>query len=202
MSSEQRKTSKKHSIIDNDNIKGFFEVYLDQELKGLAIDYGKVLALYLTSVSTQTINQDETPNESFEIKYRKLLEQYEKLEKENQDLTTEIKCLKAKNKKKIIKCKKIKQCAKVLGLDIDLLKQCKGDSSTITCRNVTRELFPDAAERASKTISTIEKNKVTAIVEFARIVHPGESKSKRDLTNAIGNVFASEKLQEQKKKNY
>ncbi|CAF1197007.1 unnamed protein product [Rotaria magnacalcarata] len=100
MSSEQRKTSKKHSIIDNDNIKGFFEVYLDQELKGLAIDYGKVPALYLTSVSTQTINQDETPNESFEIKYRKLLEQYEKLEKENQDLTTEIKCLKAKNKKR------------------------------------------------------------------------------------------------------
>ncbi|CAF4364772.1 unnamed protein product, partial [Rotaria magnacalcarata] len=40
-----------------------------------------VQALHLTSVSTQTINQDETPNESFEIKYRKLLEQYEKLEK-------------------------------------------------------------------------------------------------------------------------
>ena len=34
----------------------------------------------------------------FGIKYRKLLEQNEKLEKENQDLTTDIKCLKAKNK--------------------------------------------------------------------------------------------------------
>ncbi|CAF3938201.1 unnamed protein product, partial [Rotaria sp. Silwood1] len=116
-------------------------------------------------------------------------------------INVQIKCLKAKNKKKIIKYKKIKQCAKVLDLDINLLKQCKGDSSTITSRNVTRELFPDAAERASKTISTIEKTKVTAIVEFARIVYPGESKSKRDLTNAIGNVFASEKSQEQQKKN-
>ncbi|CAF4075919.1 unnamed protein product [Rotaria magnacalcarata] len=143
----------------------------------MTIEYGKVQALHLTSVSTQTINQDETPNESFEIKYRKLLEQYEKLEKENQDLTTEIKY-------------------------INLLKQCKGDSSAITCRNVTRKLFPDAAERASKTISTIEKTKVTTIVEFARIVHPGESKSKRDLINAIGSVFACEKSQEQQKKNH
>ncbi|CAF4098124.1 unnamed protein product [Rotaria magnacalcarata] len=167
----------------------------------MTIEYGKVQALHLTSVSTQTINQDETPNESFEIKYRKLLEQYEKLEKENQDLITEIKCLTAKNKK-IIKYKKIKQCAKVLYLDINLLKQCKGDSSAITCRNVTRKLFPDAAERASKTISTIEKTKVTTIVEFARIVHPGESKSKRDLINAIGSVFACEKSQEQQKKNH
>jgi hypothetical protein len=36
------------------------------------------------------------------------------------------------------------------------------------------------------------------ILEFARIVHPGESKSKRDLTNAIGNVLANEKSQQQK----
>lgn len=101
--------------------------------------------------------------------YQKLLERYEKLEKENQALTTEIKCLKAKNKKKIIKYKKIKQCAKVLDLDINLLKQCKDNSSTITCRNVTRELFPDATERASKTISTIENNKVKAIVGMYKI---------------------------------
>lgn len=166
MSSEQQKKSKKHSIIDSDNIKGFFEVYMDKELKGLKVDYGEVQSLHLTSVSTQTINQEETPNEFFEIKYRKLLEQYEKLEKENQDLTSEIKCLKTRNKKKIIKYKKIKQCAKVLELDINSLKQCKGDSSTITCRNVTRALFPNTAERASKTISTIGKTKVTAILSM------------------------------------
>jgi len=80
MPSEQQKRSKKHSIIDSDDIKGFFEVYMDKELKGMTIDYGKVQALHLTSVSTQTINQDETPNESFEVKYGKLLDQYEKLE--------------------------------------------------------------------------------------------------------------------------
>ena len=65
----------------------------------MTIDYGKLLALHLTSISTQTINQDETPNESFEIKFRKLLEQFEKSVKENRDFTTETKCLKAKKKK-------------------------------------------------------------------------------------------------------
>ncbi len=169
MPSEQQKRSKKHSTIDSDNIKGFFEVYMDKELKGMTIDYEKVQALNLTSVSTQTINQDETPNESFEEKYEKLLDQYEKLEKKNQDLKTRIKCLKAKKSKKIIKYKKIKQCAEVLDLDIDVLKQCKGDNATITCRNVTRALYPDAAERASKTISTIGKTKVKAIVDMYKI---------------------------------
>ena len=69
--------SERQSTIDNDKIKGFFEIYMDNELQGMKVDYGNVKSLYLTSVSTQT----ETPDESSKIKFLKLLKQNEKLEK-------------------------------------------------------------------------------------------------------------------------
>ena len=120
--------SERPSIIDNDNIKGFFEIYMDNELKGMKVDYGNVKSLYLTSVSTQT----ETPDESLKIKFQKLLKQNEELEKENLSLKLQNNRLKRNMKKKLknkaSKNKKIKKYAKILGLDIDRLKRCKGDS--------------------------------------------------------------------------
>jgi len=61
------------------------------------------------------------------------------------------------------KNKRIKRYAKILGLNIDRLKKCKGDSSTITCRNITRELFPNVAERARTTVAQMEDTIIKAI---------------------------------------
>ena len=155
--------SERQSTIDNDQIKDFFEIYMDNELQGMKVDYGNVKSLYLTSVSTQT----ETPDESSKIKYLKLLKQNEKLEKENLSLKLQNnrlkRYLKNKLKNKINKNKRIKRYAKILGLDIDRLKTCKGDSLTITCRNITRELFPNVAERARTTVAQLEDPIVKAI---------------------------------------
>lgn len=152
--------SERQSIIDNDKIKGFFEIYMDNELQGMKVDYGNVKSLYLTSVSTQT----ETPDESSKIK---LLKQNEKLEKENLSLKLQNNRLKGymknKLKNKTNKNKRIKRYAKILGLDMDRLKKCKGDSSTITCRNITRELFPNVAERARTTVAQMEDTIIKAI---------------------------------------
>lgn len=155
--------SERQSIIDNDKIKGFFEIYMDNELQGMKVDYGNVKSLYLTSVSTQT----ETPDESSKITFLKLLKQNEKLEKENLSLKLQNNRLKGymknKLKNKTNKNKRIKRYAKILGLDMDRLKKCKGDSFTITCRNITRELFSNVAERARTTVAQMEDTIIKAI---------------------------------------
>ena len=88
--------AERQSMIDNDNIKGYFEIYMDNQFQGMRVDYEEVQSLHLTSISTQT----ETPIESIEIKFLELLKQNEELQKENQDLKSRNNRLKRKIEKK------------------------------------------------------------------------------------------------------
>jgi hypothetical protein len=157
MPTKKKKNSDEQSVINTDNIKGFFEVYMDQELQGLKIDDTNVQKLYLTSVTTQTNQEPEPSNSSFERKYQKLLIKYKLLSRK-------YKVLKLKINKKNKKFTKIKYCLTILGLPVNCLKRCKGKNSTKTCRKIIQEIYPDKAVRATKRIANMDKTKIATII--------------------------------------
>jgi hypothetical protein len=157
MPTKKKKNSEEQSVINTDDMKGFFEVYMDKELEGLKIDDKNVQKLYLTSVTTQTNQEPEPSNSPFERKYRKLLIKYKLLSRKH-------KVLKSKINKKKKKFTKIKHCLKILGLHVNCFKRCKGKNSTKTCRKIMQEIYPDKAVRAAQTIATMDKTKIATII--------------------------------------
>ncbi|CAF3303572.1 unnamed protein product [Rotaria socialis] len=65
---------------------------------------------------------------------------------------------------------------------------------TKTCRQIAKFIYPDPKERAETLVSIMSSEKLKAIQEYAKMVHPAQAKTSNSiLNNAIENVFAAEK---------
>ncbi|CAF2953815.1 unnamed protein product [Rotaria sp. Silwood2] len=83
------------------------------------------------------------------------------------------------------------------------LKSCEHDTDiTKTCRQIIKFIYPDAKERSTMLVSSMDADKLKSIQRYARLVHPAQSKTANStLNNAIGNVFATDKHRYEKNDN-
>ncbi|CAF1336972.1 unnamed protein product [Rotaria sordida] len=87
-------------------------------------------------------------------------------------------------------------------MTLDELESCEHPKQiTKTCRELVKFLYPDVNQRSTMSISSMSKEQVNAIREYARLAHPNQSQTSNFiLNNAIGNIFSSER-HKQKKEN-
>ncbi|CAF1241573.1 unnamed protein product [Adineta steineri] len=98
------------------------------------------------------------------------------------------------------KGEKLEKICTTLDRNESELKLCEHDMNiTKTCRQLIKCLYPDTKQRAKMLVSSMDVDKLQAIHDYARIVHPAQSKTSNSvLNNAIGNVFASEKRKQER----
>ncbi|CAF3225791.1 unnamed protein product [Rotaria sp. Silwood2] len=98
--------------------------------------------------------------------------------------------------------KKLKEICNVLNTNEKNLIACKDATSiTKTCRKIVKHIYPDTDQRAEMLVSLIPDEKLTAVQELVKLMHPEQSNTSNFiLNNAIGNVFASEKGKKEPKK--
>ncbi|CAF1349443.1 unnamed protein product, partial [Rotaria sp. Silwood1] len=95
---------------------------------------------------------------------------------------------------------KLKKISLVLNMNLDEFESFEDPKHiTITCRQLVKFLYPDVNQRSTMKISSMSKEHVKAIREYARLAHPNQSQTSNFiLNNAIGNVFSSERDKQKK----
>ncbi|CAF1568991.1 unnamed protein product [Rotaria magnacalcarata] len=107
---------------------------------------------------------------------------------------------KQKEKKKRAQ-KKLNRIYRALNLTKSQLKAAHHSTDiTKTCRSITKLLYPDVSTRATMLTSLLPNETITAIREYAKLVHHQPDASTYKLTNAIGNVFAAAKHEQENSK--
>ncbi|CAF1400789.1 unnamed protein product [Rotaria magnacalcarata] len=107
---------------------------------------------------------------------------------------------KQKEKKRRTK-RKLNRIYRALNLTKGQLKTAQHSTDiTKTCRSITKLMYPDVSTRATMLTSLLPNKTITAIREYAKLVHHQPDASTYKLTNAIGNVFAAAKHEQENSK--